>query len=107
MSVFQVSNADELSRVINSAEGKLVVVDYFATWCGPCHAIAGFFNQLAIGYASQAIFVKVDVEAAPDVAQAHNITSMPTFHFIKGPTFLGEIKGANPQLLSSTVAQHV
>ena len=63
------SNSGEMDALVSSAalNGKLIVIDFTATWCGPCKMIAPIFKQLSQEF-SGVIFVKVDVDEAPDVA---------------------------------------
>ncbi|KAI9179519.1 thioredoxin trx1 [Blastocladiella emersonii ATCC 22665] len=81
---------------------KLVIVDYFAVWCGPCKVISPKFAALSDQY-TNAVFVKVDVDEVPDVAQAAGISAMPTFHAYKNGERLGEVVGANPAALESLI----
>lgn len=54
-----------------------VVVDFWATWCGPCRSLAPLLEQLAADRDDIAV-VKVDVDQAPDVTRAHQLMSVPT-----------------------------
>lgn len=55
-----------------------VVVDFWATWCGPCRLVAPELEKLVAKYGDQVAVVKVDVDANPGLAQAFNIMSIPT-----------------------------
>ena len=68
---------------------KPVVVDFWATWCGPCKMVAPEMEKLAQKYAGTVDVVKVDVDANPRLSQAFNIMSIPTIAFFK--------PGAQPQ----------
>ncbi|WP_200856492.1 thioredoxin family protein, partial [Klebsiella pneumoniae] len=62
---------------------KLVVVDFTASWCGPCR----FMAPILADYAKKmphVIFIKVDVDELPDVTQVYEVKAMPTFVFLKG-----------------------
>jgi thioredoxin 1 len=80
----------------------VLVVDMYATWCGPCKAIAPTMVKLSETY-SAATFVKVDVDELPDVAQELGVTAMPTFLIFKGGEQVGKVVGANPKALESAI----
>ncbi|QSZ34223.1 hypothetical protein DSL72_005813 [Monilinia vaccinii-corymbosi] len=84
------------------ADNKVVVLDAFATWCGPCKAIAPKVAQLSEQYPA-AHFVKIDVDEVPDVAQELGIRAMPTFLIFKGEEKVGEVVGANPVALEEAI----
>jgi len=104
--IVHISNATEFKqKVINADKKKLVVVDFFATWCGPCKQIAPFYNQLSLKY-RHVLFTKIDVDQAKDVAQGCSITAMPTFQFYRAGAKVAEMRGANPTKLEDTVKQY-
>ncbi|KAJ3297312.1 hypothetical protein HK104_000639 [Borealophlyctis nickersoniae] len=98
-----VKSSDEFSAAINS--GK-VVVDFFATWCGPCKIISPKFAEFAEKYTS-ATFIKVDVDEVPDVAEQAGIRAMPTFLIYKDGKVVGEVVGADPRKLEDEIKKHV
>ena len=59
-------------------ENKLVLVDFFATWCGPCKMIAPLIEQVAEEYAGRAVVAKIDVDEEPELAAKFGIESIPT-----------------------------
>jgi ubiquitin C len=93
----------EFDAELAGAGGKLVVVDFTATWCGPCQAIAPLFAELDAANAD-VIFVKVDVDDNAETAQACGISCMPTFHFYKDGAKVKEMQGADPSALKANVA---
>lgn len=72
------SGASELKL----AGERPVVVDFFATWCGPCKMMSPVMDQLAAEFEGQVDIYKVDVDKAQDVAAAFGVRSIPTFVFI-------------------------
>lgn len=83
------STADFDTLLNNRAEG-LVIVDFHATWCGPCHAIAPVFDKLSQLYRHVA-FAKVDVDAQPAISQRYKVAAMPTFLFIKNKSVVDTV----------------
>jgi thioredoxin 1 len=74
---------------------------------GPCRMISPIFEAMAEKPENSAVtFVKVDVDAAQDVAAHCKIQAMPTFQFFKGGVKIGEMMGADAKKLEAMVAQH-
>ncbi|KAJ3099414.1 hypothetical protein HDU97_003204 [Phlyctochytrium planicorne] len=99
-----VATADEFKSQINS--GKVVVVDFYATWCGPCRVIAPKVEEFSQKY-TDAVFLKVDVDEVPDVAESAGIRAMPTFQIFKDGKKIAEVVGADPVKLNAAIAKSV
>jgi thioredoxin len=61
---------------------KPAIVDFYASWCGPCRAISPILEELAKEYGDKIVIYKVDVDASGDLAQAFGIRSIPAVLFI-------------------------
>ncbi|HET7586401.1 MAG TPA: thioredoxin [Gemmatimonadaceae bacterium] len=86
----------------------LVVVDFWATWCGPCRMIAPILDQLAEEYAGRAKIAKLDVDANQETALRFNVRSIPTLLFFKGGKLVDTVVGALPKnKLASKFEQHL
>ena len=88
------------------SKNKLVVVDFTASWCGPCQFIGPIYEKLAGDYDTDVEFVKVDVDDADDIAAEAGVQAMPTFHFYKNGRIVDELRGANPQQLQSLILKN-
>lgn len=84
---------------------KLVFVDFTATWCGPCKMIGPVFTSLATKYPA-AHFIKVDVDAAQDIAGYERVSSMPTFAVYCEGRKAEIFSGADGNRLSQLVAKY-
>lgn len=65
------------------ADGKLVVIDFNATWCGPCKQFAPHFDAVAEANAGKAVFYSVDVDVHPELAGRYGVESIPMVVYIK------------------------
>lgn len=86
------SNFDELV-----ATGKPIVLDFWATWCGPCKKIGPVIEALAQEYEEQAIIGKCDIEEDEDLATRFAVRNIPTVLFIKGGEVVDKQVGAAPR----------
>lgn len=101
-----VTDAD-FEAVVEKAEG-LTVVDFWATWCGPCRMIAPILDQLAVDYEGKVKVTKLDVDANIKTATKFNVRSIPMLLFFKGGKVVDQIVGAVPrQTIEAKFKQHV
>ena len=89
---FTDANFDELL-----SSNKVVVADFWATWCGPCKAMGPSIDELATEYEGQALIGKVDVEENNDLAEKYAIRSVPTIIFFKDGEMVDKQVGAVPK----------
>ncbi|XP_039053263.1 thioredoxin H1-like isoform X2 [Hibiscus syriacus] len=85
---------------------RLVVVDFTASWCGPCRFMAPILSDLAKKM-PQVLFLKVDVDELPSVAQDWAIEAMPTFIFLKGGSIVDKVMGARKDELQQKIELHL
>ena len=71
-----------------------LVIDFWATWCGPCRMVAPIIEELANEYDGKVTIGKCDVEEADEIAAEFGIRSIPTIVFMKGGKVLDKIVGA-------------
>jgi thioredoxin 1 len=81
MAIKEATDATFEELVLNN--DKPVVVDFWATWCGPCKLVAPEMEKIAAKYEGVVDVVKVDVDANPRLSQAYQIMSIPTIAFFK------------------------
>ena len=104
-SVMAVHSKADFDKLLASAKAKqLVVVDFHATWCGPCKEIAPKYAAMA-GQFQQAKFLKVDVDECKDVAQQYGVKSMPTFKLFKAGKEVDSLSGADDGALREMVTK--
>ncbi|XP_031568357.1 thioredoxin-like protein 1 [Actinia tenebrosa] len=87
-----------------NAGTKLVVVDFTASWCGPCQRIAPEVEKLSRKYPN-VVFLKVDVEVCQETAAKQGVSAMPTFQFFKSQTKVDEMTGADHMMLENKIKQ--
>lgn len=76
------------------AQGKPMVVDFWATWCGPCRKVGPYIEELAETYANEAIIGKVDVDENDELAMRFGVRNIPTILFIKNGEVVDKQIGA-------------
>lgn len=74
---------DALHEYLEKNKDKLIIIDFFASWCGPCQMTAPVLEELARQYRDQVRIVKIDVDLSPNSVAEYGIMSMPTLVVIK------------------------
>mmetsp|Transcript_8027 Transcript_8027/g.17040 ORF Transcript_8027/g.17040 Transcript_8027/m.17040 type:complete len:166 (+) Transcript_8027:70-567(+) len=98
--------SDLESKIQNAAlTDQLTIIDFTATWCGPCKMIAPVFKELSDDYGSRAQFIKVDVDDNAEAAQKYGVSAMPTFLFVKGGEVVDRLMGANAVRLKELIEE--
>ena len=96
-------NKDEFEQAVN-ADDELVVVDFFATWCGPCKMLSPVIESLADQYEGKVLVGKVNVDEEPDLARRFGVMSIPTVVFLKnGQEFDRKVGVMPPQAFSGVL----
>eukprot|EP01080_Neovahlkampfia_damariscottae_P006996 gene6996-11162_t len=98
----KVNTDEEYIKLMNGNPGKLIVVDFYADWCGPCKQVAPYFKQFSTQY-KNVIFLKVNVDELQRTSQQAGIRAMPSFLFMKDGKKVHFVEGANLQELQKTI----
>lgn len=97
------------TEVIKSPD--LVMVDFWAVWCGPCQMVAPIVEELAAEYAGKLKVLKLNTDENPEIASRYQIMSIPTILFFKNGQPVEKLVGARPKrqfkdVVDSLLAQH-
>ncbi len=95
MKPVEVTDGNFKNEVLDSSTP--VLVDFWATWCGPCKMIAPIVEELATEYNGKMKFGKLDVDANPQISMQYGIRSIPTLLVFKGGKVVDQIVGAMPK----------
>ena len=107
MPVTKISENEEFAPFVNSSAGKLVVLDFYADWCGPCKAIAPFVEELSNTYGDKANFAKVDIQACDTIAESFKVSGIPYFVFMRDGRIVDTLTGAKKDALKQKVEENI
>ncbi|MGL5316483.1 MAG: thioredoxin [Peptostreptococcaceae bacterium] len=91
----RVINMDEFNNEVKNANG-VAVLDFFATWCGPCKMLAPVFQEAANEFANVKFF-KVDIDQSLDLARQYNVSSVPTVMIFRDGDLVETLVGFMPK----------
>lgn len=81
---------------------KLVVVDFFATWCGPCRALSPYIDELATNH-HNILFAKANIEETPDIANELDVKSLPCVIIFENGKEIHRVVGFNKHKLQAII----
>jgi len=91
-----------------AAGDKPVLVDFYATWCGPCRMIAPAIEEVAAEFEGRAVVGKVDVDEEPGIAQRFGVMSIPTLIVMKGGKVVEQAVGARGKAdIAAMISRHL
>lgn len=98
---------DNYAEKVEKAKG-LVLVDFFATWCGPCNAMKPVYHQFAADYADRMKFGSIDIDQSPDTARKYKIEAIPTLILYQdGKKVAEEVGFCNADKIKAMVAPYL
>jgi len=92
--VIQEISEEDFSQFVNSEQKTLVIVDFFASWCGPCVMMAPVLDKLAEKYQGKVKFLKLEVDNAPKLSNKYEISSIPCIVFFEKGEEVDRLVGA-------------
>ena len=107
MTIIHISKAKDYTVAKTTTQG-LVVVDFSATWCGPCKKIEPEIKKMAEFYNEYVTFLHVDVDEPDmiDEEDLQDIRGVPTFKFFKNAKLIDQMSGADKNKLKTMIDQH-
>ncbi len=105
-SVVDINDANFETEVVNS--GIPVVVDFWATWCGPCRKLSPVVEEIAQNYEDKVKFVKVNIEECMDTAKKYSISGLPSLLVFKDGEAVERMAGLMPKsTIISNIEKHI
>lgn len=92
--IIKVHSNEDFDVLLKNYPEKVIIIDFWAIWCGPCMMFAPIFEKLQQEHANEFVFVKVNVDKNPSIAQRYRITGIPTTLFIQNEKVVHKIVGA-------------
>lgn len=104
MTIRELTSAASFRQAIQTS--GLVIVDCYATWCGPCKALSPILQRIAAAYPRVTI-LKMDVDKVPEIPDEYNVTAMPTILFFKNGRLLDKVVGVLVDKIENLIQKHL
>ena len=102
--IHQLKSVQEFQYLMSEVPYQLIVLDFTASWCGPCHRIAPYFEKLSHENPN-VIFYRIDIDEYPEIATQLNVSSVPNFVFICNGKVCHQFAGADTKMLNDVISQ--
>lgn len=89
----------------SALKGKLILVDFYATWCPPCRRASPVYGKMSIDY-DDVLFLKVDVDKVPSLMRDQNVRAMPTFQLLRDSKRIDHVVGFDEQKIRRMIERH-
>ncbi|HHX48902.1 MAG TPA: thioredoxin [Clostridiales bacterium] len=102
----EINGKNELTNLVQNND--VVLVDFFATWCGPCRMLAPTLEKLASEYEGKAVIAKIDIDKNNDLAYEYKISAVPTLILFKNGEAVHKFSGMRSYAdLSSLIDENI
>ncbi|AHC39502.1 thioredoxin [Ehrlichia muris] len=105
--VEQIGDSEFENKVISSNEDILILVDFWAPWCGPCKTLEPQLEKLAQQYAGKVKIYKLNIEDNQDVAIRYGVSAVPTILMFKNGKKLSQVIGADVSKIINELNNHI
>ena len=103
----QVISSEEFNNLVEHVEG-IAVVDFFATWCGPCKMLAPVFQEVGNELDGKANFYKIDIDQSLDIARQFSVSTVPTIIIFRNGEPVERLVGFMPkENLASKIREYI
>ncbi|CAG9766685.1 unnamed protein product [Ceutorhynchus assimilis] len=105
MVILDLESLDELDSRLDKAGDKLIILEFYAPWCGACKMIENKVKEIALEF-PDILILKIDVEEHEDIAQDYDVAGMPTFVFIKNKVIVNQFSGTKHEKLREDIEKY-
>ena len=107
MSVTKIESLEALEKLVKESS-KVVVADFWATWCGPCRKLGPVIDEISESYNGKVKFVKVNVEDNTETAKTYSISGLPSLLVFKAGEAVERMTGLMPKsTIVSNIEKHI
>ena len=93
----EIKDSDFEEKVIKQSKEKIVLVDFWANWCVPCHMLSPILEKVVGMYGEEVVLVKMNVDECPETANNFSINAIPNVKIFKNGKVMDEIVGVVPE----------
>ncbi|XP_065363564.1 thioredoxin-2-like [Calliphora vicina] len=101
-----IANKNDFYKILQETNNRLLVIEFFADWCGPCKILTRKLEQLAQAYNGKILIVKVDVDEFEELAMEYDVSAMPTFMLMKNQQKLEQFSSSNEETLDKSLEKY-